>query len=226
MNIVTKLSNRIAKAKANRGQKGISLVLVLVLIILLGYIAYTYVRMAGDSGSADNQKVRLDSATLTSQAAQLRERVAVLASESEIAWTGVANKAGKLSLANATTDFTADPTVPNGPSGTDAAVISWNFGASAGSGYTPTAYAWTDATVNSKVCTALNVGLVGGTGTPVVAALDGLSSAPAQALAAGNSKAFTVSSALATALTTALAGQRVACVEAETGVYRVIARLN
>ncbi len=231
MRILTKLNARLSRVlhkRAANNQKGLGLGAIILIVILLVAIGMAASRFAGDSPNGDKQQVKLDSGALAQQVVQLRNGVTLLSSSADFAWSGVANKSGKLSLASATKDITESHTVPEGPMGTDSAAIKWAFGSQAGSGLKPIVYTWSTDNVSLDVCTAVNIGLgAGGAGgTPAEVSLSDIATATAQTLVSGNADAFTVNTTLGTALTTALAGKTAGCVESDTAKYRVIGLIN
>lgn len=226
MNIVSKLKARLARAKAaqSNGQAGISIGVIVLIVILLVALGVAASKFAGDSPSGDKQRNKLDAASLVQQSAQMRNGLTLLNSGTDISWTNVANKSGKMSVATASTDFTDSATIPVGPVGTDATTITWTFGSLAG--VKPVVYAFTKDTVNLEVCRFTNSALIGGDGTPATASLSTLGSATAATLASGNAGSVVLTAAMQTALEGTLTSSSTACAEVDTGKYRIVSRLN
>lgn len=208
-------------------QRGMGIGAIILIVSLLVSIGIAASKFSGDTPGGDKQRVKLDSASLLQQSAQLRNGLALLSASTDISWTGAGNANGKLTVASASTAYSDSSTFPVGPTGTNNAPITWSLGSYANAAtIRPAVYGWTSATVSAAVCTTINSALEGGVGTPAVIALTGLTSASAQTLSGSPTQAYTVTAALAGIFETALGSRSTVCIDSDGGYYRVLVRLN
>lgn len=229
MTILSTLHQRIklAKSEAHREDGNVMAIIVFVVLILLAIVLFL---SKTNSGSADGskQKVRLEASTLITQATSLRTSLGAMALNSTISWSSLAAdySTGNLALVNGSTSYKEGATLSQGPNGSNDSPINWHFAAYADpTRATPQVWAYTDATVTSAQCNALNDMLrPGGASNP-------LSSSAMNSAAGTSSQAtdgFTYLQVEAGQRLTALQGMLAneACYDTGGGNFMFVARLN
>lgn len=232
-NFKNKLAARLEQARSIKSPKqGGWIGIILAVVALVVFVGLYFLKSSGETPNADKQKIKMDASTLVNQTSQLRNGLVMMAGNTDLAWTAVANKSGKLSLVNSTQDFTETAKVPKGPVGKDGQPVTWKFISVPQAGFVnPTVYALSSNNVSAEVCQAVNKQSTGVATLPAAedtAVLD-LVVAPAPVMPVGNTAAGLVGIPDLTALEAVLSEANTLCVmpsyDAGVAKYRILTKL-
>lgn len=231
MTFLNTLHARVARAQAaDRHADPASGIIGMVMLIVGLVLALLYLFATTFSGSTDGnkQKNRIEASTLIQQAGSLRTTLATMSANSTITWTalGADYSTGSLALVNGSTSYKEGATLSQGPKGSNDAPVTWHF-ASFNDPVrgTPQVWAYTDATVTSAQCYALNDILrPGGATNPLSSAAMNSASGTTSEATDGYAYLQLASGQRLTALQGMLANE--ACYDTGGGNFMFVARMN